>query len=215
MTHAYSELYLNDARNSLSVMYDYTVNDCGYDIDKFTDVFIGSIYSKRFERGDGYVISGMSGVELSRRILSELYGKDFDIPPSKTMHKSPEYWMGWALSYYQWYSGYRFKDIFLRIKASDITSMYNTYHEMDILHFVDRMNDIMETDLNETKLKTIREANCISQRELADLSGVSLRSIQMYEQRNNDIDKAQGHTLYKLSVVLGCSIEDLLERPMW
>ena len=42
----------------------------------------------------------------------------------------------------------------------------------------------------------------------------SLRSIQMYEQRNNDIDKAQGHTLYKLSLALGCEIEDLLESPM-
>ena len=29
----------------------------------------------------------------------------------------------------------------------------------------------------------------------------------------NDIDKAQARTLYKLSRVLGCSIEDLLENP--
>ena len=42
-------------------------------------------------------------------------------------------------------------------------------------------------------------------------SGVSLRSIQMYEQRQNNIDKAQAHTLYKLSVALGYDIEDLLE----
>lgn len=44
-------------------------------------------------------------------------------------------------------------------------------------------------------------------------SGVSLRSIQMYEQRKNDIDKAQGQTLYKLAATLGCTIEDLLESP--
>ena len=36
----------------------------------------------------------------------------------------------------------------------------------------------------------------------------------MYEQKVNDIDKAQGHTLYKISRVLGCNIEDLLENPM-
>ena len=36
----------------------------------------------------------------------------------------------------------------------------------------------------------------------------------MYEQRKNDIDKAQGQILYKLAVTLGCSIEDLLEMPM-
>ena len=32
-------------------------------------------------------------------------------------------------------------------------------------------------------------------------------------QKVNDIDKAQARTLYKLSKVLGCSIEDLLENP--
>ena len=47
----------------------------------------------------------------------------------------------------------------------------------------------------------------------AKLSGVSLRSIQMYEQKVNDIDKAQARTVYKLSRVLGCTVEDLLENP--
>ena len=53
-----------------------------------------------------------------------------------------------------------------------------------------------------------------SQAELAKASGVSLRSIQMYEQRVNDIDKAQAQTVYKLSRVIGCEMEDLLEKPM-
>ena len=48
---------------------------------------------------------------------------------------------------------------------------------------------------------------------IAKLSGVSLRSIQMYEQKVNDIDKAQARTVYKLSRVLGCTVEDLLENP--
>lgn len=49
--------------------------------------------------------------------------------------------------------------------------------------------------------------------ELSKLSGVKLRSIQMYEQRVNSIDKAQAGTVYKLSRVLGCTVEDLLESP--
>ena len=35
----------------------------------------------------------------------------------------------------------------------------------------------------------------------------------IYEQKVNDIDKAQAGTLCKLSRVLGCTIEDLLENP--
>ena len=47
--------------------------------------------------------------------------------------------------------------------------------------------------------------------ELANRSGVSLRSIQMYEQRNKDINKAQSGFLASISRTLGCRIEDLLE----
>ena len=63
-------------------------------------------------------------------------------------------------------------------------------------------------------LKKLRESRGLSQAELAKISGVGLRSIQMYEQRVNDIDKAQAQTIYKLSRVIGCSMEDLLEKPM-
>ena len=91
--------------------------------------------------------------------------------------------------------------------------MYSVYHEMDIEHFVEDMAKKYNSIEQETRLKTIRENRGISQTELAKLSGVKLRSIQMYEQKVNDIDKAQAGTIYKLSRVLGCTIEDLLENP--
>ena len=37
----------------------------------------------------------------------------------------------------------------------------------------------------------------------------SLRSIQMYEQRNKDINKARADTVYRLAKVLGCTMEDI------
>ena len=64
----------------------------------------------------------------------------------------------------------------------------------------------------ETNLKRIRKAYGCSQKKLAEMSGVSLRSIQMYEQRNKDINKAQSDSLYRLAKVLGCTMEDLLEE---
>lgn len=62
-----------------------------------------------------------------------------------------------------------------------------------------------------TNLKKIRQARGLSQSKLACLAEVDLRSIQMYEQGRNDINKAQAGTLYKLARALGCNIEDLLE----
>ena len=92
--------------------------------------------------------------------------------------------------------------------------MYSVYHEMDITQFIDSMESFYNKAEFETKLKRIRESRGISQSELSEMSGVKLRSIQMYEQKVNDIDKAQAQTLYKISRVLGCNIEDILENPM-
>ena len=64
----------------------------------------------------------------------------------------------------------------------------------------------------ETNLKRIRTAYGCSQAELAKKSGVGLRSIQLYEQRQKDINKASAESLYRISKVLGCAMEDLLEK---
>ena len=60
-------------------------------------------------------------------------------------------------------------------------------------------------------MKRIRTAYGCTQAELAKRSGVSLRSIQMYEQRNKDINKASVDTIYRIAKVLGCTMEDLVE----
>lgn len=64
----------------------------------------------------------------------------------------------------------------------------------------------------ETNLKHIRTSCGCTQAELARCSGVSLRSIQMYEQRNKDINKASVATVHSLAKVLGCTIEGLVEK---
>ena len=51
----------------------------------------------------------------------------------------------------------------------------------------------------------------MSQRELAEASGVPLRTIQQYEQRAKDINKATASNLFALAQTLGCKAEDLLE----
>lgn len=49
--------------------------------------------------------------------------------------------------------------------------------------------------------------------EALEASGVNIRSIQLYEQGVNDIDRAQAKTVYRLASALACSVEDLLEEP--
>lgn len=214
MTHAYSELYLNDAKECLADMLDYAVNDCNFNANWIASLFITTGYAQKFESGNPAVLSGMSGVELACEIIKKAY-RDRKTPTATNSEgASPEYWAGWALAEYQWASGHRFKDIFERVPLSEIIKMYSVYHEMDITQFIDSMESFYNKTELETKLKRIRENRGISQSELAQMSGVKLRSIQMYEQKVNDIDKAQAQTLYKISRVLGCNIEDILENPM-
>lgn len=62
-----------------------------------------------------------------------------------------------------------------------------------------------------SNLKETREAKRLSQKDLSDKSGVSLRMIQYYEQGVKDINKAQALTVYKLTEALNCAMWEILE----
>lgn len=214
MTRAYGESYLNDAKNCLSSFFDYAVNDCKMEPEWICALFVTTGYAEQFERGNPAILAGMSGVELVRAVVFKASGKR-DLPePVPTEERSAAYWAGWALASYQWYHARRFKDIFERIPLREIIGMYPIYHEMDISHFIEDTEARYKAAEGESNLKRIRGNRGLSQTELSVRSGVNLRNIQMYEQRANCIDKAQAQILYKLSRVLGCDMEDLLEDPM-
>lgn len=63
-------------------------------------------------------------------------------------------------------------------------------------------------------LQQIREMRGLTRRELAEKSGVNYRSLQDYEQGHKEIASAKGDTLYRLSLALGCTIENILELQL-
>ena len=89
--------------------------------------------------------------------------------------------------------------------------MYNIFHEAPEEKFCDTIEKMIREKNEPTRLQVIRKNAGFTQSELANKYGVSLRSIQMYEQRNKDINKAQLDTVSSLAKTLGCSIEDLIE----
>ncbi|WP_458400944.1 helix-turn-helix domain-containing protein [Mailhella sp.] len=105
----------------------------------------------------------------------------------------------------------RFADIIKAVPLEEIRALYSPYHEMEIRHFVDKMNELWLSQRAETNLKHLRHLVGLSQRELAEKSGISLRTIQQYEQRKKNINKAQIDTLIPLSMALYCDVRDLLE----
>lgn len=212
MMHAYDKTYLDKARTVLGRMLDFAVYDLNYDITDFFELFIKSGISARFETGDFTLLAGMSGVELAYEVL-EYSGIDSPrITPNYTMNRSEEYWTGWALAYYQWNTALSFAEIIRYIPIKDILALYSPYHEMDIRHFVDKMNELYRTAKPDTNLKLLRKKAGLTQQELAEQSGVPLRTLQQYEQRQKDINKAQAGYLVMLARVLCCEMEELMER---
>ena len=212
MIRAYREIYLSSAQSALGFAFDYAVNDCRIPGEDFVQLFAASSISRRVENGEPAVVSGKSGIEIAMDVIFETTGKQSEAAPSERFDRSAEYWIGWAVAYYQWYSSRRFGDIFKALPFDDLRKMYYTLHEADITKFADVADEKVREYFKDTNLKRIRTAYGCSQAELAKLSGVSLRSIQMYEQRRKDINKASAETLYSIAKVLGCTIEDLIER---
>lgn len=211
MMHAYDEMYLDDAMRNLGEAFDYACNACHIKLDDFMDMFIAGGLAKQFGLGVPKLVSGVSGTELVW-MVSELAGHTREMPDVRIEYEcSREYWSGWILAYYQWYTGHSFKNIKKYISMDAILNLYPTLHEASEEKFVDIVN-IMINNINPpTKLQTLRRFIGYSQRMLSHKSGVSLRMIQQYEQRAKDINKATGTNLMALAKTLGCSVEDLLE----
>ncbi len=212
MTHAYQEIYLSKAQSVIGDAFDYAVNTCAIPGTDFVKLFIASSVSKRMENGEPAYLAGKSGIEIVREMVAETKGQELQIEPQEHFGRSKEYWIGWAIAYYQWYSGRKYRDIFKVLSFEDLQKMYYTLHEADITKFVDIVASKIKEYFPETNLKRIRTAYGFTQAELAERSGVSLRSIQMYEQRNKNINKASADTMYSLAKALGCTMEDLIER---
>ena len=209
---AYDELYLSDAMDNLGEMLDYAVGDCLLDADLFFGWFIASGIAEQFGNGNPKYIAGMNGVELALEVFKEMGFKHTPKEFRFRFDRTEEYWAGWALACYQWYSGKRFEDIVMGgLSVSQVVSMY-ILHEADISQFLDAADEILKNNKDSTvsKIKMYRTQRGFTQAELAKKAGVSLRAIQNYEQKERDINQAPAISVYRIARALGCRTEDLL-----
>jgi len=202
MIHAYNEYFVSIAKEKLGSMYELAVLEEGIDIDEFTDKFLASPIANAFETANFIYIEGKSSIELLALVLN-IEPRYYD----QANYVSPEYWVGYVLAYAQWYLNTSFSEIIKNIKASKLLENYFPYHEMDITHAVDFIKSHLPI---KNTLKEYRNKKGYSQSDLAILSNVPIRNIRAYEQGSLDISKASADSLYALSKVLNCTIEDLI-----
>ena len=240
MTHAYDEILLERASDSLGRMLDFAVHSLRQDAPAMMELFISCGLASLFEQGEIRVTAGRSGIELAYETL-ERSGLTFErTTPRHTASLSPEYWCGFALARAQWESGLPFGRIMRSFSISGFTSGYakKRIEYLDSLpldmaaqertgkirafgraYALEAASETAHAMIagviagsEDAPLKIMRKRNGLSQSQLAKASGVPLRTIQQYEQRQKDINKARAEYLITLSAALGCSPASLLEK---
>ena len=153
MIHAYDDQYLDDAMICLGEAMDYVANICQIEMDCFLELFIGTGYAEQFGAGVPKYVSGLSGTELAMDILTKS-GIYNTFPQAKIEYSySPQYWSGWILAYYQWYTGRSFKEIQKYITMQEIEKLYPTLHEASEKKFVDTVNRIIRKKIHRPVFK--------------------------------------------------------------
>lgn len=62
------------------------------------------------------------------------------------------------------------------------------------------------------KLKELRQAAGLSQSQLAEKTGINVRTLQHYEQGSKVFDHARIDTILKVCLTLNCKLEDIVEN---
>ena len=239
MIHAYDEVFLPKAETVLAGMLDCAVHSLHQNAAGFLKLFIASGAAARFEQGDIRTLTGMSGAELAYEVMV-LSGLDHSrVRLRFTTGQSREYSCGQILAGSQWETGLTFDEILSAVPIQEILTMVEEYQKeirrklMDVwppvpgaddhaekaagnremvTEITNRIIEKVSSAKHETHLKSIRIRNGMSQSKLASASGVPLRTIQQYEQRQKDINRAQFEYLVRLASALNCDPLQLFER---
>lgn len=213
MMNAYSELYIEDAATNMGEYMDYMINVLHYEDDKAFEMFAYSETGRQFERGNPKYVTGMSGCEIAVQVIHNVYCRWQRIENEWNINRTAEYWMGWAIAQYQWKRGISFCQMIENgLTASCIKRQY-ILHEADISKFYEWADTLYSKHSSNNKytLRRLRRYAQLTQKDLSEKSGVSLRMIQLYEQGQNDIRKAQAGVVLALAKTLGTSVENLLQ----
>lgn len=204
-------LYRAEAMDALGELLDLLVNGCGVPGADAAEAFVASGMAAEFERRNPAFLGGRSAVELAEWLATWLELDARAVPAAEVFDRSADWWLGEALAFFQVQTGRSYAAVFERVGYEELVGMYHPLHEAPFEKFA----EVLLARLAEpepTRLAQLRTQLGYSQAQLAARSGVGLQSIQFYEQRRKDINKAQANHLLALAQALGCSMEALLER---
>jgi len=198
MISSYDKEYKEHAVKNFAGATDYALRIKKESEENFFSLFIEGGVAEGFERGEAEILT-LPAVALYERIT----GKRADIEYN-SLYTSPEYTAAELLAEFQYSSSRSFYEILALVPFSHIIAFEGREEDMSA-EFFKRLKG------KRTNLEYLRASLGLSQAELASLSGVDIRSIQTYEQRRNDIFKAQYNILNALAKALYCTVDELTD----
>lgn len=140
MMHAYIEPYLKDVMRNLGVMSHFCINEYGLSPEQFSVLFSKSLVAEQISNGNPRFLTGMSGKEMADMMMEESKEQSNVTTSTDMYHVTPEYWAGWVMAYYQWFTAKSFAQMFADGKTYDkVLKMYHPMHEADLAKVVEAM----------------------------------------------------------------------------
>ncbi len=203
-------LYDEELREKLGTFFDTAVNCCSMRGQDAANVFIASGLAEQLEYQNPGFVAGRSGTEMLMWALSEC-GLSPNVPNPLRTTTSADYWTGSALALFQLSTGWRYAHVFERMSYADLREICSWSQDGPEEDIVRKLLDELRKRKRPCALREARNAAGFTQSGLAELAGISMRSIQQYEEGKKDINKAAAGSVQKLARILGCRMEDLLE----
>ncbi len=140
MMRAYIESYLKDVMRNMGVMAHFCINEYGLSPESFSVLFANSYVAEQISMGNPRFLAGLSGREMADMLIESSAGNVSKSSVSDSYWVSPEYWAGWVLAYYQWYSAKSFIQMYADGQTYDkVLMMYHPMHEADLAKVVEMM----------------------------------------------------------------------------
>ena len=200
-----------EAAETTSAMFSLCVDALGMSGERAAQLFVGSGMARQIELLNAPMIMGKNELDQLEWMLWRC-GIEADLDNLDYVLAGTACWVGEVLFTFHAETGMPFKRILSRVSYDDIEALQlrcvewdpqATVRELLIPMYVDRADP--------NPLRTMRLRHGLTQNELAGAAGISLRTLQQYEQGTKDVSRAAAVTVLKLAHVLGCEVEDLVD----
>ena len=198
-----------DAMDALADVFAILIDQLSLDPDLSVSMFLSSGLAHLVETRSTAVVRGMTGAEQAAWLLERCgYGalEEVDVVSA---FSNPS-WFGRNVAFCQSKSGISFARIFDSVSYEEITSLRFGREDWDEEQIYGLITQALHESQPASRLAQKRKSRHMTQMQLASSAGISVRTLQQYEQGSKNFDHAALSTVCSIARVLGCRAEDLL-----